>query len=115
MRILILSMLLLQLSACKLMRKNEHDMGNGLKSAFNDSLDGKSIGLYTLTNANNLRVEISSYGATIIRLFVPDKNGKLEDIVLGYDSLAGYYHGKSYFGAIVGRYANRIAKGYIFH
>ena len=85
-------------------------MGNGLKSAFNDSLDGKAIGLYTLTNANKLRVEISSYGATVIRLFVPDRNGKLEDIVLGYDDLAGYYQGKSYFGAIVGRYANRIAK-----
>ena len=103
-------MLLVQLSACKLMHKNDHDMGNGLKSAFNDSLDGKAIGLYTLTNANKLRVEISSYGATVIRLFVPDRSGKLEDIVLGYDDLAGYYQGKSYFGAIVGRYANRIAK-----
>jgi aldose 1-epimerase len=110
MRISLLLMLLFQLSACKLMYKNEHDMGNGLKSAFNDSLDGNAIGLYTLTNANKLRVEISSYGATIIRLFVPDRNGKLEDIVLGYDNLAGYYQGKSYFGAIVGRYANRIAK-----
>ncbi len=85
-------------------------MGNGLTTAFNDSLDEKAVGLYTLTNANQLKVEISSYGATIVRLFVPDRNGKLEDIVLGYDSLAGYYRGKSYFGAVVGRYANRIAK-----
>jgi aldose 1-epimerase len=109
MRISLLFLLLLQLTACKLMNKNDHDMGNGLKSDFNDSLNGKSVGMYTLTNANNVRVDITNYGATIVRLYVPDRNGKLEDIVLGYDSLAGYYQGKSYFGTIVGRYANRIA------
>jgi aldose 1-epimerase len=91
------------------MHKNDHDMKNGLKSAFNDSLDGKHVGLYTLTNANNLQVDITNYGATVVRLYVPDRNGKWMDIVLGYDSLAGYYQGKSYFGTIVGRYANRIA------
>jgi aldose 1-epimerase len=109
MRIILLTLLLLQLTACKLMHKNDHDMKNGLTSAFNDSLDGKHVGLYTLTNANNVKVEITNYGATIVRLYVPDRNGKLDDIILGFDSLAGYYQGKSYFGAIVGRYANRIA------
>ena len=103
-------LLLLQLTACKLMHKNDHDMKNGHPSAFIDSLDGKALGLYSLTNANNLKVEITNYGATIVRLLVPDKNGNPEDVVLGYDSLAGYYHGKSYFGTVAGRYANRIAK-----
>jgi aldose 1-epimerase len=65
--------------------------------------------LYTLSNANNVKVQITNYGATIVRLYVPDKNGKIDDIVLGYDSLAGYLQGKSYFGCVVGRYANRIA------
>lgn len=109
MRISFLFLLLLQLSACKLMHKNDHDMGNGVTSDFNDSLNGKALGLYTLTNANNIKVYVSNYGATIVKLIVPDRNGKMDDIVLGYDSLAGYYHGKSYFGTIVGRYANRIA------
>ncbi len=109
MRQSILILVLLQLTACKLMNKNDHNMENGANAGFLDSLNGKVIGLYTLTNANNMQVDITNYGATIVRLFVPDRNGRLEDIVLGYDSLAGYYNGKSYFGCVVGRYANRIA------
>ncbi len=84
-------------------------MDHELSKGFSGDLDGKSLGIYTLSNANNMKVDITNYGATIVRLYVPDKNGKLEDVVLGYDSLPGYYQGKSYFGTIVGRYANRIA------
>jgi len=80
------------------------------QSGFKDTLNGVPLGIYSITNGNKMRVDITNYGATIVRLFVPDREGKLDDIVLGYDSLQGYYQGKSYFGTIVGRYANRIAK-----
>ena len=58
-----------------------------------------------------MRVEIINYGAIVTNLYVKDRNGVLADVVLGYDSVQGYVNGKSYFGAIVGRYGNRIAKG----
>lgn len=79
--------------------------------AFTDSLDGKKVSLYTLKNKHGMVVEFTNYGATIVSIHVPDKNGKSENVVLGYDSIQGYYNGGSYFGCVVGRYANRIAKG----
>ena len=67
---------------------------------------------YTLTNANGLKVELITLGAAIAELHVPDKNGKLVDVVLGFDDPAGYQSDKNqYFGCTTGRYANRIAKG----
>ncbi len=71
----------------------------------------KKVFLYTLANGAGTTVKITNYGAIITSILVPDKNGKTGDIVLGYDSLAGYVANSPYFGAIVGRYANRIAKG----
>lgn len=73
--------------------------------------DGKPVELYTLTNANGLRAEITNYGGIVVRLFVPDREGRPADIVLGYDRLVDYLKDTPYFGAIVGRYGNRIAKG----
>ncbi|MCX6244040.1 MAG: galactose mutarotase [Bacteroidetes bacterium] len=73
--------------------------------------DNKDVFLYTLKNRNGIVVKISNYGGIITSILVPDKNGKTGDIVLGYDSLIGYLTGTPYFGAIVGRFANRIAKG----
>ena len=70
---------------------------------------GDSIRLYTLTNKNGMTVEFSNYGATIIAVHVPDKDGNVENVTLGYDDHAGLSGGKSYFGCVVGRYANRIA------
>ncbi len=75
------------------------------------ALDGKEIDLYTLSNSQGMTVRITNYGGIITSILVPDKNGSMDDIVLGYDSLAGYLHETPYFGAIVGRYANRIAHG----
>jgi aldose 1-epimerase len=72
-------------------------------------LDGKEVDLYTLTNKNGLFAKISNYGAIISELHVPDRDGKLGDIVLGYDNLADYVKKTPYFGATVGRVANRIA------
>ena len=58
-----------------------------------------------------MEVKISNYGGIVTSLKVPDRHGKLGDVVLGYDTLAGYLKASPYFGAIIGRYANRIAKG----
>ncbi len=75
--------------------------------------DGKRVSLYTLTNAKGAHATITTYGGIVTTLYVPDKSGKLGDIVLGYDNLKGYITnvGNPYFGAIIGRYGNRIAKG----
>ena len=74
-------------------------------------VDDKPVSLYTLTNKNGMRVKITNYGAIVVSIETPDKAGKLGDITLGYDNLAGYLEKTPYFGAIVGRYGNRIAKG----
>ncbi|MDN3655702.1 aldose epimerase family protein [Ferruginibacter paludis] len=73
--------------------------------------DGKEVFLYTITNAKGVQVKISNYGATITSWVSPDKNNKPSSIVLGFDSLSGYLAKPPYFGAVVGRYGNRIAKG----
>ena len=73
--------------------------------------DGRAVERFTLTNANGVEVRVITYGAIITSLRVPDRAGKLDDVVLGFDQLAGYLKDPPYFGAIVGRYGNRIAKG----
>lgn len=78
---------------------------------FGTTADGKEVTEYTLTNKNGVSMSVINYGGIITRLSTPDKNGVLEDIVLGYDSLSGYLKETPYFGAIVGRYGNRIANG----
>jgi aldose 1-epimerase len=74
-------------------------------------VDNKDIFLYTLKNKNGIVVKITNYGGIITSILIPDLKGNMGDIVLGYDSLKGYLKATPYFGAIVGRYANRIAKG----
>ena len=81
------------------------------KRLFGKLSNGKEVYMYTLTNKNGMTAEITNYGATVVSLFAPDKNGKFADVILGYDSLHSYENGTSYFGAIVGRYGNRIGKG----
>jgi aldose 1-epimerase len=78
---------------------------------FGKSPEGKDVLLYTLKNDNGMQVDITNYGGTVIKLFVPDKNGKLSDIVLGYNTLGEYIADSPYFGCIVGRFGNRIAHG----
>ncbi|MCU0449723.1 MAG: galactose mutarotase [Bernardetiaceae bacterium] len=73
--------------------------------------DGLDVRLYTLTNAAGATVKITNYGAAVTHLLVPDRQGQLADVTLGFDSLVGYQSHPHYFGAIVGRYGNRIAKG----
>jgi aldose 1-epimerase len=81
------------------------------KKEFGQIADGSRIHLYILTNQNGVEAGISNYGATLVSLHVPDRNGRFADVVLGYDCLHGYVDDKAYFGATIGRYANRIAGG----
>ena len=81
------------------------------KSTFGHTADGKAVDLYTLTNKNGLVAKITNYGAILTQLHVPDKSGHVGDVVLGFDNLDAYVKGHPFFGATVGRYANRLAKG----
>jgi aldose 1-epimerase len=81
------------------------------KSTFGQLPDGRAADLYTLRNAQGMELKISNYGGTIVSWTAPNRNGKYEDITLGCDSLSGYLRGVPYFGALIGRYGNRIAKG----
>jgi aldose 1-epimerase len=78
---------------------------------FGRTPDGKAVEVYTLTNSRGMQVRAITYGAIIQTIRVPDRAGKLADVTLGYDSLPGYLTTSPYFGAVVGRYANRIARG----
>lgn len=81
------------------------------KQGFGQTPDGQNIDLYVLTNVSGIKARIMTYGATLVSLEVPDREGDLADITLGYDSIEGYITASPYFGSTVGRYANRIAKG----
>jgi len=73
--------------------------------------DGRPVELFTLTNAHGIEVRVVTYGGIILSIRTPDRDGRFDDLVLGYDSLEGYVRESPYFGAIVGRYGNRIARG----
>jgi aldose 1-epimerase len=81
------------------------------KKSFGTIKDGTPVDLFILTNRNGLETKITNYGAIVVSLTVPDKEGVMADIVLGYDTLEEYLKENPYFGTIVGRYANRISKG----
>src|SRR5712692_1560099 len=83
--------------------------GSTTKKSFGKTPDGQAVDLYVLTNKTGAEACITNYGGAVVSLKVPDRNGKLADVVLGYDNADGYVNDKSYFGAIVGRYGNRIA------
>jgi aldose 1-epimerase len=81
-------------------------------AGFDSVINGKKTSLFYLTNKNNLKAAITNYGARMVSLLVPDKTGKHRDIILGFNSLNGFINsGEKYYGAIVGRYGNRIARG----
>ncbi len=78
---------------------------------FGQLANGQEANLYTLKNKNGVVIKITNYGGIITQILTPDSSGRFEDIVLGHDSLSGYLEASPYFGAITGRYGNRIAKG----
>jgi len=79
--------------------------------SFGVSNDGDSVTLYTLTNTNGMTMDVMDYGGIITSLQVPDRNGNMGDVVLGFEDLQSYLDGHPFFGALVGRYGNRIAGG----
>lgn len=79
------------------------------KRSFGQAADGQPVDLFALANANGVRAEILTRGGVVRSLEVPDRNGKMADVVLGFDSLDGYLKENPYFGALIGRYGNRIA------
>jgi aldose 1-epimerase len=82
------------------------------KEAFNDSIDGKKTDLYILKNHRGMTVAITNYGGRIVSLVVPDKNGRMVDVVVGFNNVKDYVTStEPYFGATIGRFGNRIAKG----
>ncbi|MDR0845648.1 MAG: galactose mutarotase [Tannerella sp.] len=91
--------------------KKEVKLTSGLEKAdFVSEVAGKPTALYVLKNANGMEVCVTNYGGRIVSVMVPDKNGKLTDVVLGYDKIADYIASDGNFGALIGRYGNRIAK-----
>jgi aldose 1-epimerase len=78
---------------------------------FGETLDGAAVELYTLRNGHGMEAHIATYGGIVTYLSTPDRHGHFADVVLGYDNLAGYLNSSPYFGALIGRYGNRIAHG----
>ena len=78
---------------------------------FGKTAEGQPVQLYTLTNGSGTQVAIATYGGTVIKLLAPDRTGRLADVALGFSTIEPYFKQTAYFGAIIGRYANRIAKG----
>jgi aldose 1-epimerase len=82
------------------------------QAAFEKSIDGKEIHLFNLTNSNGIKATITNYGGRLVSLFVPDSNGKYVDVSVGFDGIDGYLNStEPYYGATIGRFANRIADG----
>src|SRR5664280_3830246 len=87
----------------------KNDVKNDVKKqAYGKMPDGADVELYSLTNANGMQAGIITYGGTVVSLTAPDRNGKYADVVLGMDGLAGYMKATAFFGALIGRYGNRI-------
>jgi len=87
-------------------------MGNEIKQeAFGKTKEGMAANIYTLRNAAGCEARIANYGGIVVSLKVPDRAGKMGDVVLGYDTLDDYIRNNPYFGCLVGRFGNRIAKG----
>jgi len=84
---------------------------NITKESFGKTAAGENVDVFTLTNNLGMQAKITNYGAIVVSVKAPDRSGKMDDVVLGFKDLASYLKGHPYFGAIVGRYGNRIAKG----
>jgi aldose 1-epimerase len=106
--VVILCILVAMNASCQTKKKDKSMIE---KKSFGKLTDGAEVTLYTLKNAKGMEAKIIDYGATVVSLTAPDKKGVFADVVLGYDNVEGYAKGGTYFGAIVGRYGNRIGKG----
>jgi aldose 1-epimerase len=103
--------LLLPLLALALFAQSPSKKGSSVThQPYGKMPDGTAVELYTLTNAHGMHADIITYGGTVVRLTAPDRAGKLADVVLGMDNLDGYRSQPNYFGALIGRYGNRIGR-----
>lgn len=114
-KLYILTLIILLSSSCQNKTQNQKEAINSpemniTKRSFG-SLKGKEVYLFSLSNSNGFTVEITNYGGIVTSIMTADRNGKSDDVVLGYDSLNDYLIESPYFGALVGRCANRIAQG----
>jgi aldose 1-epimerase len=107
----IFPILLVLAVACQPKAKTGEYPGMVKQENFQSTYKDLQTDLYTIKNKNGIVMQVTNYGAKIVTLFVPDKDGNFKDIVFGYDNIKDYLDGDKYFGAIVGRYANRIAGG----
>ena len=96
------------LVGCSTMSKST---GNISQAPFGKTADGTPVEIYTLRNSHGAQAKIMTYGGIVQSLSMPDKHGHFADVVLGYDTLDGYLTNSPYFGALIGRYGNRIANG----
>lgn len=103
-------LLLIFFSACKAEKNTFTDSGLNPDN-FETEVNGKKTGLYVLKNSNNMEVCVTNFGGRIVSIMVPDKNGIMRDVVLGFDSISDYIKYPTDFGATIGRYANRINQG----
>jgi aldose 1-epimerase len=88
-----------------------HAQANITKETFGKTADGKTVDLYTIRNTRGFEAKITNYGGIVVSLKVPDRNGKSDDVVLGFNDFDSYLKNDPYLGALIGRYGNRIAKG----
>ena len=110
---LFIAAIALGVAACSSTDKGTALTRSGLDPAnFETTVDGKKVALYTLTNSNGVEACITNYGGRIVSLMVPDRNGEFRDVVLGHDSIADYIKIDGNFGALIGRYGNRINQGH---
>jgi len=115
-QVLAVTLLVLAITGCKTNQNKSTDQTMNIKKEIVGQVDGKDVIQYSLTNANGMTAKIISYGAIVTHLTAPDKNGRFENVVLGFDDPKSYWTEPylsdcPYLGAIVGRYGNRIAKG----
>ena len=100
------------LAACTSKSDTEGVTKSGLdRSKFETTVDGKPVKLYVLENQSGMEVCVTNYGGRIVSVMVPDRDNQYRDVVLGHDSIADYIHIDGNFGALIGRYGNRIAQG----
>ena len=102
--------LLVIFNSCDSQNRKDYKM-NIVKESYGKTRDSQHVDIYTLTNNNGMEIRITNYGGIIQSLTAANRDGKYEDVVLGYDELDSYIEATPYFGAIVGRYGNRIANG----
>src|SRR5438067_11223898 len=81
------------------------------KAGFGRTADGRDVDIYTLTNRKGAEARVITYGGAVVSLKMPDRRGRLDDVVLGFDTIEDYQKQTSYIGALIGRYGNRIARG----